>query len=505
MKLPSVYSSRPLLVLLLTCLLVSLHCHVISSSFADPEVLHESRNATLVFLDWLRENNMTEVLPPYNRVSVFLPDVLGEERGLIATIPIAKGDVMVKIPFSLTLELEEDDPSPYPGADWRVILTAKLLREMALGEDSRWKSYLDILPQHHLIPWMDLHSNELPEVQYDPTIRRIADLQTEAVESYMSSDPEIIANATWEAFGWALTMVWNHAFSLYAPLREGSDEGRWRHMLIPVADLLNHHQEPNTDWREDGIFSDHIELIATKHIPAGTPALADYGDLTTEAMFLFYGFVTSRNPRDATILFYSLAEAVEWYVKRYNKAHRKSTEIPEEEFEVYIDRAKEGALRQLRYAGRTDVLNQLDAVGPEYIDPHDNTHGGAIVLYPKGIVDARLIGAYAMLAWELNGVSWDASEDEWQIEVEDAFVSVSRRCLELLETYKTTVTTDRKRLMMSRRKRRKINCDINFEECQILHHKEALTDLTIQYRIVKKMYLEELVHQYPVDYNHDEL
>lgn len=73
-------------------------------------------------------------------------------------------------------------------------------------------------------------------------------------------------------------------------------------------------------WKERQEHWDGLEIIASQYISKGTPLLAKFDDITTEDMFLFYGLVTEKNPRDSTILFYNIEEVVEWFISRYVSA-----------------------------------------------------------------------------------------------------------------------------------------------------------------------------------------
>lgn len=434
--------------------------------------------------------------PPAGKVKIVTAP--SGERSLIAAADAAQGELLVSVPYAAGLSLEASDPVPYEGSGAIHGLAAKLLREVMKGNASAYWPYLATLPRWAPVPWHVLSPDrEFGAVQYEPTRRRLEDFLRLQVGGYEASDPAALAGATWGEFAWAVTIATCHGLTLPLPPSEaGAAAGaEYRSVLLPVADLLSHDFYENVaSWREKGVRREGLDLFAARAVPRGDVLTSAYGGLPTEYYFMFHGFVPEGNPHDSALLFYTLHEAVHWYLRRYHPdlsgKGKGQNKLSKAEFERFIQLAKRGAARYLREVGRPGDVSDFE---PRFIDPQDDSHGHALHVFADGSVDPRLLGGLAGVQLELDGFTDVARSSDWRNTVAEVYAAVRRRCAELLLTYPTTLKQDITTLTRERRRSADGGACHASEGCERM---AVSMQLVLQYRIQKKQLLEAIVHRY---------
>jgi|TARA_B110000977_G_scaffold140779_1_gene178708 tetratricopeptide (TPR) repeat protein len=74
-------------------------------------------------------------------------------------------------------------------------------------------------------------------------------------------------------------------------------QGRVERVMVPFADMLNHHSTPNTKWFYDEQTST-FQVRATQDVDVGDVLYDSYGDRDNGLLLSVYGFSQYKNPRD---------------------------------------------------------------------------------------------------------------------------------------------------------------------------------------------------------------
>lgn len=443
--------------------------------------------------------------PPDSKVRIVT--AASGERSLVAAADVAAGELLASVPYEAGLSLEPSDAPPYEGAGAIHCLAAKLLCEVAKGNGSAYWPYLATLPRWAPVPWYVLSAErgEFAAIQYEPTARRMSDFLRLQVDGYeRAARAAALAGATWGEFAWAVAIATCHGVTV--PLPPSTEPGaapaaaaarEFRSVLLPVADLLSHDFNENVaSWRERGVRRDALELFAARAVRGGELLTSAYGALPTEYYFMFHAFVPERNPHDSALLFYSLHEAVHWFLRRHHPElsgkGKWKNKLSKPEFERFVQLAKRGAARYLREVGREDEA--ASDFEPRFIDPQDDSHGRALHVFADGSVDARLLGGFAGVQLELDGFTDVARGSDWRNTVSEVYATVRRRCTELLLSYPTTAEQDAATLRQERRAEDPA-CD-GSPSCEKMG---VPMQLVVQYRLQKKLFLETIVNMYQGD------
>eukprot|EP00897_Mesotaenium_endlicherianum_P010636 jgi/Mesen1/9600/ME000657S08867 len=258
------------------------YCHA-SAGASVVESAHGSdlEKKLAIFWDWLKEGGVNAA------ETAVRPGIVPEGLGLLARRHIAVGDEVAVIPNSLCISLETVRGSPIGkvvGDDkpW-VALALFILLEKA-DENSKWKPYLDILPEKLDSPlfWSD---EELAELQGSQLLgqvegyRELLHAEYERVsQQLLAPHPELFPEGliTLESFMWAFGILRSRAF----PPLIGEDMA-----LVPLLDLANHASArvpPKAGpWEKKsaGLF-DRQQVVSMKagfqHAP-GQQVMMEYG------------------------------------------------------------------------------------------------------------------------------------------------------------------------------------------------------------------------------------
>ncbi|GAQ87091.1 hypothetical protein KFL_003310030 [Klebsormidium nitens] len=229
------------------------------------------------FWKWLEKNGVVEQGKTPFRIAE-----VPEGLGLIATAQINERDELFAIPESLLLSVSAAQASPVRKhlADlpaW-IALALFLLHEKAKPE-SRWRPYLDLLPEELDSPffWEDDDLKELEGTQllgnvlsYRSFIERTFE---ESVRPILESQPQLWPQsvATSDAFSWAFGIVRSRTH----PALAGDDIA-----LVPLADLINHGNGPYVGASNQDFWAKKTQITM------------DYGaEKSNGDLALDYGFV----------------------------------------------------------------------------------------------------------------------------------------------------------------------------------------------------------------------
>eukprot|EP00746_Dinoflagellata_sp_MGD_P055720 gnl/MRDRNA2_/MRDRNA2_242252_c0_seq1.p2 gnl/MRDRNA2_/MRDRNA2_242252_c0~~gnl/MRDRNA2_/MRDRNA2_242252_c0_seq1.p2 ORF type:complete len:128 (+),score=28.71 gnl/MRDRNA2_/MRDRNA2_242252_c0_seq1:737-1120(+) len=89
--------------------------------------------------------------------------------------------------------------------------------------------------------------------------------------------------------GWCLGVIHSRAFLVV------DADGNRMHALVPLLDMMQHSFTPNAWWM---VVGDTICIHARSEIAVGEEICVSYGEKSSEAFLLMYGFVPPWNPYD---------------------------------------------------------------------------------------------------------------------------------------------------------------------------------------------------------------
>lgn len=296
------------------------------------------------------------------------PGVVPEGLGLVATRDIGKNEVVLEVPKRFWINPDAVAASEIgnvcSGLKPWISVALFLLREKH-RKDSKWKYYIDVLPEstNSTIYWSE---EELDEIQGTQLLSTTLGVK-EYVESEFGKVEEqvILPNKklfpfpiTLDDFFWAFGILRSRAFSR---LRNQNL------VVIPFADLINHSDIVTTEDHAyevkgaAGLFSwDYLfSLRSPLHLKAGQQVFIQY-DLNKSCadMALDYGFVETGSSRNAFTLTLGISESDAFYADKLDIA--ESNGFSETAyFDIKLDRAlPTGMLPYLRLValGGTDAF-----------------------------------------------------------------------------------------------------------------------------------------------------
>jgi hypothetical protein len=241
-------------------------------------------------------------------------------KGLFASEPVKRGDVVASVPKKLTLWVQEGNAlalpgdgawprvragasaaAPDSGKGWEFILARAIVDAVAGDGGAFWEAYGGMMPGPETLAHPFLLSDAaLRELQDDDMARRARD-ERELIKALMpdlttpqhamDDDPHVTVGA------WALALVRSRA------MRVGVDA----HAVVPFLDCANHASVPSVDYRCDSVETPassglppqaseataDVELVALTDSDVGDELRLAYtkGRLTSTEHFEQYGFV----------------------------------------------------------------------------------------------------------------------------------------------------------------------------------------------------------------------
>ena len=301
------------------------------------------------FWDWVVENGGTELR---ENVEVGYLDQL-RGHGVRAKRDFRAGEIMMRVPSGLMLSVDgllssvttssEDIARNHQAATLgmsflqdgllssnpTMCLALVLVFERLRGEGSFFSPYLDILPCTFMVPlyWTP---EELQLVSQSPAHMRALQTWRITVKQYcyishvygprgpFSSAFPSAQSLTFDLFRWALCSTitrQNRVPSLLQSGKQDQDQGQGQGpgvlALIPVWDMCNHAQGPNTTGFDMSPESHGLVCEAMNDYAPGDEVHIFYGPRPNAELFLYSGFVASANPHHEGSLTLTLPSASE--------------------------------------------------------------------------------------------------------------------------------------------------------------------------------------------------
>ncbi|KAI5070185.1 hypothetical protein GOP47_0014528 [Adiantum capillus-veneris] len=446
-------------------------------------------------------------------------------RGVEALRVFEQGETICILP--LKLGLFDKSSSHSAGADSWHLAAAHLLREKSLGVASKWASYINILPKTMQTP-IYLMPYELHEVQWWPVLRELIQVRRAIRMSFSRLTGQELAWADFEQYRWAVIMVHSRAFTL--PV--GNDDEYASYVLMPFMDIINHHFEYQADWMSLPVQNGKLEIIAKRHVDKGQQIFASFGPRSNDNLFLYYGFVLENNPFDTAQLFSSFEDAVHWLVTLWSthcddsigpmvteKCTQKVKEQMWAKAQKAIDDYAAGVTEQRPEWWK--LINTWADYGYEYMQfqPSPSIYEGGIIDPTLSVALESVLGALLLdkkIAFKgcthgesnfldvksnlnaffmcLDNLQWRSptwalhsslcsdyagralvSLGESRCVKTMVKVSMSLRCLDILNSFPTTILEDKRLLKHTM-------------------HTSSHVQLARQYRYIKKLFLMDFIH-----------
>lgn len=228
-----------------------------------------------------------------------------EGLGLVSERDMLRNEVVMEIPKKLWIDTDtvasSEIGSVALGLTPWVSIALFLLREKAMGADSSWRPYLDILPEETDSPifWSE---EELSQIQGTQLLSTTIGVKEYVQSEFTKVEDEVILpnkhlfpkTITAADFLWAFGMLRSRAFS-----RLRGD----KISLIPFADLINHSSTITSEdicWeiKGKGVFSRELmfSLRTPAYVKAGEQVYIQYDlEKSNTELALDYGFIELEN------------------------------------------------------------------------------------------------------------------------------------------------------------------------------------------------------------------
>ncbi|KAI3467309.1 hypothetical protein Pfo_023972 [Paulownia fortunei] len=270
------------------------------------------------FWQWLKDEGVVSAKTPVK------PGVVPEGLGLVATRNIARNEVVLEVPKKFWINPDavasSEIGSICSGLKPWISVALFLLREKFKGEESKWKYYVDVLPEgtNSTIYWSE---EELLEIQGTQLLSTTLGVKEYVQNEFLKVEEEVILPnkqlfpfpLTLDDFFWAFGILRSRAFSRL--LNQNL-------VVIPFADLINHSAKVTTEDHAHevrgpaGLFSwDYLfQLRSPLSLKAGEQVFIQYDLNKSNAdMALDYGFIESSSDRDAFTLTLEISESDEFF------------------------------------------------------------------------------------------------------------------------------------------------------------------------------------------------
>ncbi|XVF03290.1 hypothetical protein REPUB_Repub04eG0248600 [Reevesia pubescens] len=303
----SSFTSKPTLPINLTKKTISLS----ATSLHSPATVDPPPEVQ-TFWKWLQDQGVVSAKSPVR------PGMVPEGLGLIAKKDISRNEVVLEIPNRFWINQDavagSEIGSLCSGLKPWVSVALFLIREK-LREDSRWRVYLDILPEltDSTVFWSE---EELAELQGTQLLSTTLGVKEYVQTEFLKVEEEIIlpnkqlfpVPITLDDFFWAFGILRSRAFSRL----RGQNL-----VLIPLADLINHSPSITTEdyaWeiKGAGLFSRDLlfSLRSPVSVKAGEQVLIQYDlNKSNAELALDYGFIESKSERNAYTLTLEISES----------------------------------------------------------------------------------------------------------------------------------------------------------------------------------------------------
>ncbi|XP_009356335.2 LOW QUALITY PROTEIN: ribulose-1,5 bisphosphate carboxylase/oxygenase large subunit N-methyltransferase, chloroplastic [Pyrus x bretschneideri] len=280
------------------------------------------------FWQWLRDEGVVS-----SKYLAAKPALVPEGMGLVAHRDISKNEVVLEVPKRLWINPETVSASEVgsvcSGLKQWVSVALFLMREKS-RDDSKWRTYLDILPEstNSTVSWSEEGLDELQGTQLSSTTMSVKEyVRTEFLkleqETILPNKQPFPSPITMDDFFWAFGILRSRAFSRL----RGQNL-----VLIPLADFINHSSSITTEEHAyevkgaAGLFSwDYLfSLRSPAAVKAGVQVKFSQYDINkSNAEFaLDYGIIDSNTNRSGFTLTLEISEPDPFYEDKLDIAEK---------------------------------------------------------------------------------------------------------------------------------------------------------------------------------------
>lgn len=278
------------------------------------------------FVSWCSENGAKFPRLELKKCGVY-------DLGLVAKQPLKKEDVFIEIPDSMIFSFSKIQDEMPDMMRQRVFLDCPLFDGMShvrlafalmvekLNPNSKWKPYLDMLPEKFRTV-LSFTPNEMKELQgtgaLSSAVKQVKFIATQYAFLYkylmmaIENHPVIEGlkdNFTFEFYCWAVSCVMTRQ-NLVPQGANGETESA----LIPLWDMANHSNGAiNTAYNGE---TRQIESFCLKDFNAGDQVTMAYGNRSNEDFLIHNGFVYPENGNKNFSIRLSLSKADELFDDR---------------------------------------------------------------------------------------------------------------------------------------------------------------------------------------------
>jgi len=289
-------------------------------------------------------------------------------RGLLARRDINEGDELLRIPLELCMtkasarEALGEDALPEEINEYLAIACHLIREKFVMGEKSKWKPYMDILPDvEEVNPTFTWSDEDLSFLEGSPVVAATKSLQMKLKREYdallgggaegkglIERFPDRFPSEhfTYENWVWAFTNLFSRAIRLRS-LQQGETLA-----MVPYADLINHSpfSQAYIDARESGDWlfktgEEEVILFSDRRYRRMDQVYISYGPKSNAELLLLYGFAVERNPFNSVDVTVSIAPRTSSFVKELNDDN------------VPVDPLAEEKLAFLEAVGRSNTVD----------------------------------------------------------------------------------------------------------------------------------------------------
>lgn len=325
-----------------------------------------------VLLSWLKNGGAAF---PHLDLKYYTVDY----RGVHAKKRLPEGEIILKVPLPLIMtsdvakaseigqKIRDSGCQVRSSHSW---LACFLLQEK-YKEDSKFKPYIDTLPQHYRNMPIFFEQDELDELKGSFTIKMIEDrkislkLEYDNIARYV---PEMQKFHYLEFF-WARLAVITRIFGFEV-------KGRKTDGLVAMADMLNHKRPNETSWHFDQSLNS-FTITTTKRLLKGGQIFDSYGRKCNSRYFVNYGFSLDFNEDNQVAMFFDLPrpqddsdqkDLMSYQLKaKFVGSHKRRFQIPFE----HKERVTKKCVSYLRicYANMEELLPIAKQSDFTFVDP----------------------------------------------------------------------------------------------------------------------------------------
>ena len=216
----------------------------------------------IAFIDWLNNNGSS--VSPKIQFSAF-----EEGRGIIAEDNIEQDEELFYIGLECCICPEIDDESD--SMSWLSIIIA--LHQQFQHDSSFFEPYLSLMSQIDCpLVWSSFEQTLVEKIS--------AIGKDKSAALFMEVNKHV--SCTLEEFNFYACLVMAYSFTFGDNI-----------MMVPMADMLNHHSSHNAQLYE---VEDGFIMRAIKPIAAGQQVFNTYGDYSNIDLLIKYGFIEPNNP-----------------------------------------------------------------------------------------------------------------------------------------------------------------------------------------------------------------